>query len=165
MLKFRCRLPSLRKFSLLSASNIIFSLFELARFISITIKSTRKATLTHLVTKKGINLLPTAITAQRHFSAEVGPPPFLLHAITKPPNDNGHLQAIYLQRRQMGGLPLTSQQPLIAIALLPSIIQRAGMAIGPTHSSAGCFDNIVSVAGAVNFVIKIVVRFLSLPVF
>ena len=43
---------------------------------------------------------------------------------------------------------------------------RAGMAIGPTHSSAGCFDNIVSVAGEhVNFVIKIVVRFLSLPVF
>jgi hypothetical protein len=33
------------------------------------------------------------------------------------------------------------------------------------HSSAGCFDNIVSVAGAVDFVIKIVVLFLSVPVF
>jgi hypothetical protein len=36
-------------------------LFELARFISITIKITYKATLPHLVKKKGINLLPTAI--------------------------------------------------------------------------------------------------------
>ena len=55
-------------------------MFELARFISITIKSTCKATLPHLVTKKGINLLPTAITVSGHFLAEVGPPPFLLHA-------------------------------------------------------------------------------------
>jgi hypothetical protein len=40
------------------------------------------------VTKKGINLLPTAITVSGHFLAEVGPPSFFLHGRTSTGNES-----------------------------------------------------------------------------